>query len=166
MEYFEEFKEFLELHNLEPPIGCSKEEVCELEKSIGYSLPEAYKNYLYLAGKDYDGVMVGTDCFFDDVVSNNNYLLELLKENKLSTDSLPDSYLTFFSHQGYMMAWFQLPTEEDDPVCYHYFEGTTKEPQEYGTFTEFMNTDLIGNAKLRAENRKFEKNKKWWKFWQ
>ncbi len=165
MEYFEEFKKFLEFHNLESPAGCSKEEILGLEKSIGYSLPKAYKDYLYLVGKDYEGVMVGTDCFVDNVISNNKYLPELLEENKLSTDNLPDNYLAFFCHQGYMMAWFQLPADKDDPVCYHYFEGSTKVPQEYGTFSEFMNTDLIGNAKLRVENRKFEKNNKWWKFW-
>ena len=166
MEYFSEFKQFLELHGLEPPTGCSKEEVSDLEKRLGFSLPIAYKEYLHLVGKDYEGVMVGTDCFIDDVMANNKYLPELLNENRLSTDSLSANYLVFFSHQGYMLAWFNLPAEEDDPICFHYFEGTTKEPQEYGTFTEFMNTDLIGNAKLKVENRKFEKRRKWWKFWE
>ncbi len=157
MSYFDEFIRYIEDHGLEKPIGCTNDEIIRLEDSLGYSLPSSYKEFLSLLGKDYDGVMVGTNCFISDINSNNEYLPELLQENNLSHFIPTEKYLAFFCHQGYMMAWFSLPAESENPLCMHFFEGSTKEPKVYGTFSEFMETDLLGNAKLKVGNRLFDK---------
>ncbi len=166
MRYFKEFTDYLEKHELELPIGCSDKEISDFERSFGYVLPKAYTEYLLLMGQDYDGVMVGTNCFLSDVASNNEYLPDLLEENNLSGYTLPEKYVAFFCHQGYMMAWFSMPSENDDPICSYYFEGTTEKPEEYGTFSEFMKKDILGNAKFRVENKRYEKiRRRWWQFW-
>ena len=152
MRYFKDFLDYLEKHALEQPIGCSISELTELESTLGNELPEAYKEFLILMGNDYDGVMVGTNCFLSDVISNNDYLPGLLEENNLSEYILPEKYVAFFCHQGYMMAWFSMPCENDDPICTYFFEGTTKTPKEFGTFSEFMNKDIFGNAQFRTAN--------------
>jgi hypothetical protein len=165
MRYFQEFTDFLQKHDIEPPKGNSLKEISELQTALGCELPEAYKEYLLLMGKDYEGVMVGTNCFLTDVKSNNEYLPELLEENNLSEFTLPEKYVAFFCHQGYMMAWFSIPSNETDPICTYYFEGTIERPKEYGTFSEFMKKDLMGNAKLTIENRRYKKlRRKWWQF--
>ena len=117
-------------------------------------------------GKDYDGVMVGTNCFITDIESNNRYLPDLLEENGLSDYALPENYCAFFSHQGYMMAWFAIPNQEDDPLVSYFFEGTTKEPEIGMKFSEFMGKDLMGNAKLFAAEKRFNRTRKrWWRLW-
>lgn len=166
MKYFNEVSNFLKDNSFAQPIGCSVQEIDTLEASLGFSLPEAFKEFLYLMGKDYGGIMVGTNCFVSDIEANIKYLPEFLEENQLSNYILPDKYVVFFCHQGYMMAWFAVPFENEDPICTYYFEGTMEKPEEYGSFSEFMKYDILGNAKLRVENQLFEKiNKKWWQFW-
>ena len=164
--YFKEFTAYLETHRLGTPVGCTDLEISKLEAKIGNPLPGAYKFYLQLMGRDHKGVMVGTDCFLTDIESNNEYLPELLEENNLSDYALPENYIAFFSHGGYMMAWFAIPNQDDDPQVTYYFEGTTKKPESGVRFTEFMGKDLMGNAKLCLEERDFKENrKKWWMFW-
>ena len=166
MRYFEEFTDFLKKHDIEHPKGCSLKEISEFETDLGHELPEAYKEYLLLMGKDYDGVMVGTNCFLTDVEDNNECLPELLEENELREFKLPEKFLTFFCHQGYMVAWFSLQDQSDDPLCYYFFEGTTEVPQEFGTFSEFMSKDILDNARLFVANRRYKKlHRKWWQFW-
>jgi len=166
MGYFTEVSEYLDSHGLERPIGSSEQDIVELEEMIGFKLPKAYKAYLELMGQDYDGIMVGTNCFLSDVQSNNEYLPDLLAENGLSSYELPDNYLAFFCHQGYMMAWFSLPCASDDPAATYYFEGTTDSPTEFGLFSDFMKEDMLGNAKLRAADMRFDRmHKRWWQFW-
>jgi hypothetical protein len=166
MQYFKCFTDYLDKHDMEHPVGCSMDEITELESALGSSLPQVYKDYLLLMGKDYDGVMVGTGCFLSDVESNNEYLPKLLEENNLREFVLPEKYVAFFCHQGYMMAWFSIPSSESDPLCTYFFEGTTAKPEVYGTFSEFMEKDLMGNAQLRVENRHYEREqRKWWQFW-
>ncbi|MGH1460754.1 MAG: SMI1/KNR4 family protein [Neptuniibacter sp.] len=166
MLYFKEVTDYFEQHELEAPVGSASEDIALLERKLGFKFPKAYKEFLELIGNDYNGVMIGTNCFLSDIESNNNYLPDLLIENNIRDYKLPNNYISFFCHQGYIMAWFSLPSKNDDPQCYYYFEGTTKYPELYGTFSEFMKKDLLGNAKLRVENRNYDKmSKKWWQFW-
>lgn len=163
MKYVEKFTDYLQKHQLEQPVGSSAQEILTLESTLGYELPEAYKAYLRLMGNDYHGVMVGTQCFISDVISNNEYLPKLLAENGLPHSILPEKYIAFFCHQGYMMAWFSIPSKTDDPICRYFFEGTTETPKEFGTFSAFINQDILANATLRVANRRDEQiRQKWW----
>lgn len=166
MIYFKDITEYLEMHELKLPAGSAADDISALQKTLGSEIPKAYIEYLELMGQDYDGVMVGTNCFLSDVESNNRYLPELLEENGLANYKLSEKYLVFFCHQGYMAAWFSLPSKSDDPTCTYYFEGTTETPEKYGPFSEFMKKDILGNAKLAVENRRHEKiRRRWWQFW-
>jgi len=161
MRYFKDVKEAFDWNGVKQPKGCSVEEVDELEAKIGFPLPAAFREYLIFMGKDYKGVMVGTNCFITDVISNTEYLPELLEENNLDY-KLPKNYLAFFGHQGYIMSWFALPCVEDNPVCYFFSEGTHEYPVECGDFKQFMTNDILDNAKIWIELRL---SKKRWKIW-
>lgn len=159
--YFGDVINFFEDKGLPFPKGCTEEEIDLLERIIGFKLPDAYRAYLSLMGNDHNGVMRGTDCFADSVEENTGYLPGLLEENKVKFQ-LPENYLAFFCHQGYIIAWFELPAESNNPVCYLFSEGSTKEPIEYGGFKQFITKDIMGNAKIEVELKLY---KKWWQFW-
>ncbi len=151
MDYLKEIKRFHAKH-VKPyignPIGCSVKEIKELEKLIGFSLPEAYRQYLRWMGKDYDGVFVGIDWFITNVIDNTRNLPELLAENEIEF-RLPEHYLAFFSHQGYMMAWFNLPKEDEDPPAYFFNEGEQLSfPRLEGKFTDVLFEDMRGFASV------------------
>ena len=111
LEDFDYLAEVKEFHRqfAEPykgkPKGCWDFEIRALEKSFGFELPLAYKQYLAWMGKDYNGVFVGCDWFISNVEDNTALVPELLTENNISF-VLPENYLCFFSHQGYIAAWF------------------------------------------------------------
>ncbi len=161
MRYFDDIEKFLEQNRFEKPVGCSMSEIEELEKKVGFDLPESYKAYLALMGRDYKGIMRGSDCFIDHVIENTEYLSELLQKNNVSYE-LPKNYLAFFCHQGYIMAWFKLPKENDNPACYFYSEGTTDVPIKHDNFKQFISADIMDNAKIETE---LKQDKRWWNFW-
>ena len=86
-----------------------------------------------------------------DVIEYTEYVPELLAENSVNF-VLPEHYLAFFGHQGYMVAWFVLPKENDNPLCYFFGEGqmhngqTITKPIIEGTFTEFLFIEIKGTA--------------------
>ncbi|WP_186775705.1 SMI1/KNR4 family protein [Rubripirellula tenax] len=128
------------------PIGCSEDEIDGLERVVGHPLPLAYRQYLRWMGRDHRGIFVGCDWFLNDVRANTEYLPGLLAENHVQWN-LPDHYLAFMGHQGYITAYFALPSESDDPIVYLYSEG--REPDTVtaeGTFTDFLFRDLSGMA--------------------
>ena len=124
------------------PKGCTQEEVTGLEEEIGYELPRAYVEFLLWMGKDYNGLFRGSDWFFKDVHENTLYLPEFLSENKLDIN-LSEKYLAFFCHQGYMIAWFVLPKEGDDPPVFYYSEGAkSKQPKNIKSFSSFLLAEI------------------------
>lgn len=131
------------------PRGCSTEEVDAVEKQVGHPLPAAYRVFLLWMGKDKDGVFRGSDWSASDVAENTEYVGDLLQENGL--DWQPEGpILSFFCHQGYMIAWFDLPAAEDDPLCYFFSEGDEMTvPKQEETFSEFLLKELEGMAAAR-----------------
>lgn len=149
MDYLGEIKKFHSL-NVEPfkgkPKGCSPDEIRALEQSFKFELPLAYKQFLEWMGKDYNGIFVGCDWFMGDVASNTEIVPDLLEANGISFE-LPENYLCFFSHQGYMVAWFELPKLNDNPPVWFYGEGQDlTAPTVPGTFTSFLLQDMRGMA--------------------
>ncbi|MEM6295517.1 MAG: hypothetical protein AAGA54_29860 [Myxococcota bacterium] len=98
-------------------------------------------------GRDVHGPFCGSDWFIDDVVSNTAYVPGLLAENSIARR--PDGdVLAFFSHQGYMVAWFALPAAMDDPPCFMFSEGSLEAGvHQVGPFSAF----LLGELRAMAE---------------
>ena len=138
--------------HLGKPRGCSEAQVRRLEERFGFPLPKAYRQYLLFMGADRDGVFRGCDWFVDDVVENTDLVPELLAQNHVS-HRLPPHYLAFFSHQGYIAAWFALPKEREDPRVWYFSEGN--EPRAVRTkrrFTKFLLDDMRGMSAGLAED--------------
>lgn len=144
MDYLSETKKFYRRHvsRFRKPKGCGPELIENLEKEIGFRLPEAYKQFLQWMGCDFNGIFVGSDIFLRDVIPNTKYLPQLLKENELDHD-LPEKYLAFFSHQGYVMAWFALPKESENPPVWFWGEGQRlSKPIKFESFTDFLSEQM------------------------
>lgn len=150
MNYFRGIEKYFENNGLPKPKGCSDSEITEIEQSIDASLPESYKQYLRWMGKDYEGVLSGTDCFIDSISDNTKYLPDLLRENLIIYE-LSIKYLAFFCHQDYAIAWFNLPKVSENPPCYYFSEGGKKEVTQYPNFIEFISSEILDMAKCRLE---------------
>lgn len=147
--YIEDAQAFY-LHNLShkygSPIGSSIKEIKQCEHAMGVRFPEAYKQFLLWMGNDYNGIFEGSDWFIRDIVHNTEYLKDLLSENEISIDD-SQQFVVFFSHQGYMASWFNVPTTNPDPPC-HFFTESFEETQieTVESFSSFLLKDLGGIA--------------------
>jgi hypothetical protein len=50
-----------------PVRGASVEDIADLERALGFGLPATYTEFLAWMGRDYLGVLSGTDCFVDQI---------------------------------------------------------------------------------------------------
>ena len=144
-DYLADIKKYHQLY-IQPrggkAVGCPEREIQILENSSDFELPLAYKQYLNWMGKDYSGAFVGSNCFITDIEANNEIVADLLAENKVKFQ-LPAHYLCYFTHQGYMAAWFELPKQNDNPPVWFYNETmTSKQPVIEGDFTEVLFRDM------------------------
>ena len=108
--------------------------IAKLEKDLGFALPLAYRKHIQRHGSK--SPIIGTDCAPKDVLSNTEYLPDLLRENEIEY-GLPKNLVCFLMHQGYMAAWFDAEDGED-PECMFFSEGTTPQPQPEGRFSTFI----------------------------
>ena len=138
--------------HLGKPRGCTEVQVRRLEKRVGFELPEAYRQYLLFMGADREGVFQGSYWFLDDVSASTDLVPDLLAQNHVAHE-LPDHYLGFFSHQGYMAAWFALPKEAEDPRVFHFNEADeARVVRTTVRFTKFLLDELRGMSDGLADD--------------
>lgn len=128
-------------------VSCTDPEIIDLEKKLGFSLPEAYKEFLLWIGKSAGRFLQGSDCFFEHLPYLKEWAVELLEENHFPY-TLPEDAFVFFMHQGYQFSFFRL-SEGDDPPIYSYCEGTnqTSFTKSHNKFSEFMAKEIELHAK-------------------
>jgi len=119
-------------------------EIAALEQALSFGLPQAYKDYLLWMGKDHHGIFRGSGWFIGDLTGNRAVLSGLLEEVG-STCRLKPTEVVFFSHQGYMAAWFSAQTADPDPHCFYIDDGT-QEPRATNTFSQVLLDDIRGLA--------------------
>jgi len=131
------------------PKGSNEKRIEACEKMLGYRFPKSYREYLTWMGDDKGGIFRGSEWFLDDVMSNTRLLPELLHDNNVTFEH-EGTAVCFFSHQGYMAAWFYLPAKKDDPECYFFSEVMSPARVEStGTFSEFLVEELMGPVRRR-----------------
>lgn len=137
-----------------PPVGAPEAEIAALEHEIGFALPEAYRQYLLWMGEDYKGCFVGSEWFLQNGYNDGKLPTDIddLYGLDFSRFVLPEQFFTFFSHQGYMAAWFLLPKEAEDPPVYYFGEGQGMTvPVLHGTFTQFLLMEMKSVASLMPQ---------------
>jgi hypothetical protein len=160
MDYLREVRKF-HAEAVEPfrgvPVGSTFAEIEALQREIGYPLPEAHRQFLLWMGRDYEGVFQGCNWFIDQIPSTTAYIPRLLAANDIPPE-LPERYLGFFSHQGYMAAWYALPKDDEDPPVWFFRERRKPMPAPAveGRFTDFLLKDMRGFAAALAMSHALE----------
>ena len=124
------------------PVGATSSEIDALEHKLKLRLPQAYREFLSWMGRDHLGPLQGSGWFIDCLLSNRETLRIILDEVG-SSYALKETDVVFFSHQGYMAAWFDAATHEPDPTCWFIDDGMG-EPKEEGPFSRALLNDLQG----------------------
>lgn len=122
------------------PVGAKPEDVEALERRLGFCLPQDYRDFLLWMGCDYEGIFRGSAWFIDCVFANKEVLRGLLQEAG-SRYVLKDSHLVFFTHQGYMAAWFDTESSDRNPECWFMNDSMT-EPHVTGLFSYALLKDI------------------------
>lgn len=105
------------------PVGATKEDIEQLERQLDVTLPRDYREFLLFMGRDHAGILRGSDCFVGHIVENNVVALPYLLQEYNLSDQIPERYICPYSHQGCEVAWFEWPTEQDDPTIYVFSES-------------------------------------------
>lgn len=128
------------------PRGAKEKDIAALEAALAFPIPKAYREFLLWMGKDTAGIYRGSEVFIEDIFSNLEFLRDYAEEQNLEVD-FDRNVLCFFVHQGYMMAWFYVNEQDDDPEVYFYSESfETCEARFGGAYSEFLLTEMKGFA--------------------
>jgi hypothetical protein len=120
--------------------GIDNEKIREIEKYYGVSLPLDYKIFLKKMGKTADKFLRGEDCFYDRIFELREYANDLLADDN-SQFKLKKDHFVFYSHQGYIFAFFDSSIQENTPI-YYYLEGDLEPNIKYDSLSDFLEEQL------------------------
>lgn len=128
---------------------CSEEQVMALERSLGCSLPLAYKEFLFWMGLGAGPFLRGSRCFYNDLLAIQAGATHMLPIGA-SSERLPEKSFVFWMHQGYQFLFFRLQ-DGDDPPVHYYNQGENARRiifNQYDSFSKFLSQEVIGHAQL------------------
>ena len=94
--------------------GTTSDEVDDLERQLGVTLPAAYRAFHLILGRDGGQDFIGSDCTVGSVPALREPAAALLRSSG-SEFRLPTSDVVFLMHQGYSFAYFVADGGQDDP---------------------------------------------------
>lgn len=115
---------------------CTEPELRSVERSVGRSLPRAYRLFLEGVGGNTGDFMVGSDFDLKYVKRVIRYRYAEFMERE-GMAPLNDDMFVFLGHQDYQFFWFRL-SEGDDPEVLHYLEGRREHVSVAPSFSAFL----------------------------
>ena len=120
--------------------GCSDKEIESILSGTGDAVPEAYREFLAVAGRGMDEFLVGSDFTVDELDGVREAADELLAESGLQP--LQPTAFVFAMHQGYQFYFF-LNRE-----VYFYLEEMDHAEKRFASFEEFFDS-VVANLKAK-----------------
>jgi hypothetical protein len=108
-------------------VGCSRDEIREIEHAQGVVVPDAYREFLGLMGRFAADLDAGTEWLYPDVVDLKQSAVELLAEWQ-NPFALRPGALVVAMHQGYQFTWLDT-NDGPDPAVWHWIESTPRPTQ-------------------------------------
>ncbi len=136
----------------DPLIGCSQEEITEIESTVGVQLPPIYKAFLLKMGRSTGDFLRGEERCYPHLLTLTDGGQELLRES--NTDyRLPPTAFVFWMSQGVSFAFFDT-AEGDDPPAYFYKEDDPQPSHRLDGFSHWLDFLLAGELEIRERLKK------------
>ena len=116
-------------------VGCSAEDIANVERACCKPLPAEYESFLRLAGRGAGRLFQGTAIFYPRLLELHEDAIALLSELGVP-EVLPDKAFVFMMHQGYELKYF-VP-DRDDPEVVQFWEGQEGESFVWPSFSDFI----------------------------
>ena len=126
MTFSQEFAQFL---SGKKAIGCSKDEVSQLENKFKVSFDSNYREFLRKAGKGVSDLWSGSDYKLEMLALMQEAAFELLSAEELD---MPNGSFVFYMHQGYQFYLF------NDEGVFYFHEGDKRLEKGFSNFGEFF----------------------------
>lgn len=140
-------------------IGCTKEEVNNLEKQLNVKFPIAYKQFLLEMGHCAGSFFRGTNIYVDNDFFDLQRSAKKILDRNGNNFSLPSNAFVFSMHQGYQFNYFHIDQNEDPPV-YFYEEVPECLEKRWDKFSQFLLDSAKEEVKLIKFIRRMEAEKK------
>jgi len=128
-------------------LGCTDEEVLEIEKFYNLKLPDAYKEYLLKFGKRSGDFLRECEIYYPHILENREAAETLLDAN---TDyKLKQSDYVFIARYGCQFWFFQTEDRNPNPPVLRYTEDSLKPILLAESFTAAI--EMVANEYFERE---------------
>ncbi|HUY93451.1 MAG TPA: SMI1/KNR4 family protein [Pirellulales bacterium] len=129
--------------------GCTKEEIAEIESTLRVRLPNAYREFLRLCGKQAGEFLLGTDWTFPTILALKESAAALLRECDVPRELSPSAFV-FAMHQGYQFLFFDCQSGQD-PAVFRFIEGDQSARQVFDSFSNWFRQCAEDEIAAQAE---------------
>jgi hypothetical protein len=124
---------------------CTEQDIMDLEKNLGFKLPEAYKEFLLWAGHKLGKMFKEDLIYYNDVIQNNKALkFEIPNEGFV----LPEDIFIIATDYSWLYIIFSFLKDGDNPPIYIYDTNGDTIKKIYESFSDY----IVGIIKFWYKN--------------
>lgn len=116
-------------------VGCTDNEIAEIERHAGGSLPVSFKAFLKVMGKQGNSFTAATRYTWKFLKVYRDWANEVIRENN-SSYQIPKNAFVFACLDGWF--YFFMLDEGNDPPVYSFGEGEQEPSLDFQTFTTML----------------------------
>jgi hypothetical protein len=131
-------------------VGCTEQEITEIESVFQLTLPETYKDYLRQMGRDSGDFLFECLLTYPELVEYVRKKADTLLEASTSYQ-LPKSAFVFIECYGSQFFFFDTADRNDNPPVFRYYEGDQTPVKIAETFTQAMDLALSEQIDDRSD---------------
>ena len=131
-----------------PFVGCSIEDLSELEKRFSVTLPRAYKEFMIVMGQESGNFLLDGSWHYP-LEWNQSTAEGMLQEN--DSDFVLEKDTFVFMARDNFFIFFYTNAGDDPPV--YIFEDGAKQPRKFfGSFSEWLTVCVTEDVRSRTKN--------------
>jgi len=139
-----------ELSTPDEILGCSEQEIAEIETRFKMNLPATYREFLHQMGNCAGWFLEGTDVYFPQLLDCRKVAERLMKEDGAEF-SLQPTWFVFLQHQGYQFMYFDSMEKDGDPPVFRYLEGDKQPKQIADSFSQWLTACVEQESELNKK---------------
>jgi len=122
--------------------GCTDQEIRDIESRFGLRLPEAYRQFLRVAGHSAGGFWREVVFQLEKLEWINHEAREILRELEETRLELPKNAFVFSMRYGEQFMFFVADDGSEDPRVYHFCIGFSDFRNTNASFSEILEDEL------------------------
>ncbi len=131
----------------EDVVGCTRQEIENIEETCGVTLPSSYRSFLRHLGRSSGSFLQGHTCHYPRLRKLQDRAKRAFQREGVESE-FENSYFAFLGSQSVVFYYFDTEGGRSDPPVYVLAEGRESPERYFDSYSEWLHSQIEEHAEV------------------